>query len=387
MRRVFKWVFRIILVLGLVGVVLSLWKREELARLMAVNSLFEADRIVANFSHMDRAFLATEVPRGEGPVSDLPYGPEATLPDAVAPWIEQRAVTSLIILKNGQIVHESYYLGTGPEDRRISWSMAKSYLSALLGVVLSDGAIRSLDDPVTEYAPELKGSAYDGATILDVLQMESGVRFNEDYLDFHSDINRMGRVLALGRSMDGFAAGLIERDAVPGEDWQYVSIDTHVLGMVIRGATGRPIASLLSEKIIQPLGLEESPYYITDGGGVAFVLGGINLRTRDYARFGLMIAQNGRYGDAQIVPEDWVLTSTRPSAKTTGDEIGYGYQWWIPQGSAPGQFMARGIYGQYIYIDQTRDVVIVTTAADRQFREPGVNDANVAMFRLIAEGL
>lgn len=387
MRRILTWVFRTILILGLIGLGLSLWKREELARLWAVNTLFDEDRIVANFSQMNRAFLFTEVPRGNGPVSDLPHGEAAALPPEVDDWIKARSVTSLIVLKSGRIVHESYHLGTGPEDRRISWSMAKSYLSALLGVVLEEGALTSLDDQVTAYAPQLEGSAYDGATILDVLQMESGVRFNEDYLDFHSDINRMGRVLALGRSMDGFAAGLAERDSVPGEDWQYVSIDTHVLGMVIRGATGRSIASLLSEKIIAPLGLEEAPYYITDGDGVAFVLGGLSMRTRDYARFGLMIAQDGRHGGTQIVPEAWVLASTRPSARTTSDEMGYGYQWWIPLGSGPGQFMARGIYGQYIYIDQTSDVVIVTTAADRQFREPGVNDANVAMFRRIAGAL
>lgn len=387
MRRVLKWVFRTILILGLIGLALSIWKREELTRLMAVNTLFDEDRIVENFSHMDRAFLSAEIPRGDGPVSELPKGPAATLPAETDEWIKARAVTSLIVLKSGQIVHESYHLGTGPEDRRISWSMAKSYLSALLGVVLEEGAIGSLDDQVTAYAPQLKGSAYDGATILDVLQMESGVRFNEDYLNFHSDINRMGRVLALGRLMDGFAAGLTERESTPGDDWQYVSIDTHVLGMVIRGATGKNITALLSEKIIKPLGLEENPYYITDGGGVAFVLGGLNMRSRDYARFGLMIAQNGSYAGAQIVPEEWVLASTRRSAKTGPAETGYGYQWWIPLRSEPGQFMARGIYGQYIYIDQTRDVVIVTTAADRQFREPGVNDANVAMFRLIAEAL
>ena len=387
MRRFFKWFFRILFLLGLILLCLALWKREELTRLLAVNSLFSEGKIVSNFSNMNRAFLSAEVPRGDGPVSELPTGPEATLPSSTAQWIEDRAVTSLLVLKGGQIVHESYHLGTGPDDRRISWSMAKSYLSALFGVMLEEGAIRSLDDQVTEYAPQLTGSAYDGATIEDVLQMESGVTFDEDYLDYHSDINRMGRVLALGGYMDEFAAGLTERDTDPGQDWQYVSIDTHVIGMVIRGAAGPGIATLLSEKIIKPLGLEQPPYYITDGGGVAFVLGGLNLTTRDYGRFGLMIEQNGQYNGQQIVPSDWVIASTRPSAKTTVQETGYGYQWWIPLGSEDGQFMARGIYGQYIYIDQTRDVVIVTTAADRMFREPGVNDANVAMFRLIAEGL
>ena len=217
--------------------------------------------------------------------------------------------------------------------------------------------------------------------------MTSGVKFDEDYLDYNSDINRMGRVLALGGTMDGFAAGLKDRDAEPGERWHYVSIDTHVLGMIIRGATGRDIPSLLSEKVIAPLGLEQPPYYITDGEGVAFVLGGLNMTTRDYARFGLMVEQGGTLDGRRIVSEDWLTESTTPSAPTEPGAIGYGYQWWIPTGAEPGISLARGIYGQYIYIDRARDVVIVTTAADRQFREDGVHDANIAMFRAIAEGL
>ena len=226
-------------------------------------------------------------------------------------------MTSLLVLHDGHVVHESYHQGTDPEDLRISWSMAKSYLSALFGILVEEGAIASLDDPVTAYAPALEGSAYDGASIRNVLQMTSGVTFNEDYLDYYSDINRMGRVLALGGSMDGFAAGLSDREAEPGARWKYVSIDTHVLGMVLRGATGRDIPALMSEKVIAPLGLEASPYYLSDGEGVAFVLGGLNMRSRDYARFGLMYEQMGEYQGQQIVPRDWVAASTRagwPSA-------------------------------------------------------------------------
>ena len=302
-------------------------------------------------------------------------------------WIEERSVTALVILDEGDLVHESYHLGTGPDDLRISWSVAKSYLSALMGTLVADGTIPDLDAPVTDYAPLLEGSAYEGASIRDVLQMQSGVTFDEDYLDYDSDINRMGRALALGRSMDRFAADLEARDRDPGEQWQYVSIDTHVIGMVIRGATGRSIPDLLSERVIAPLGLEREPYYITDGEGVAFVLGGLNLTTRDYARLGLMFLQGGVYGGTRIVPEGWVDASTTPSANTEPGRIGYGYQWWIPVGAEPGQFMARGIYGQYVYVDQVNGVVIAANAADRQFREPGVNEENIRIFRLIAESL
>ena len=383
MRKFLKRAGQVLVVLLLVLAALAFWKGEEVTRLLAVNALFDADRIVQNFSHMDSMFLTRPLARGEGPVSPLP-GPAAVLSPEAQAWVAERAVTGLVILKNGQIVHESYYQGTGPEDLRISWSMAKSVLSMLLGQVMAEGKIASLDDPVTQYAPSLAGSAYDGATIRNVLNMASGVKFNEDYLDFWSDINKMGRVLALGGSMDAFAEGLKERDATPGTAWHYVSIDTHVIGMVIRGATGRPVADLLEEKILAPMGLEAAPYYVTDGLGEPFVLGGLNMRTRDYARIGQMVLQRGFWNGSQIVPPDWIDASTRPSAP--GGQM-YGYQWWMPQNPAPGEVMAQGVYGQYIYIHPGLGVVIAVNSADRGFEDPGVYDATVAMLRQIAAGL
>ena len=375
-----RWV-KVLGGVALIVAALGLWKREEITRLMAVNSLFAPDRIVQNFSHMDRLFLSRPLPRGEGPVSPLPKGPQAVLPPEVADWIVARNVTALVVLKDGALVHESYHLGTGPDDLRISWSVAKSFLSALFGIVLAEGKIASLDDPVTKYAPSLVGSAYDGASIHDVLTMSSGVGFNEDYLDFWSDINRMGRVLALGGSMDGFAADMKDRAAEPGARMHYVSIDTHVLGMVIRGATGEDIPDLLERHILAPMGMEAAPYYLTDGEGVSFVLGGLNVTTRDYARFGQMFLQGGAWQGRQIVPRDWVEQSTVPQAK---DGSGYGYQWWIADGAGPGEFNAQGIYGQYIWIDRTRNVVIAVNAADTGFEDAGVAEGNMALFRKIA---
>ena len=250
------------------------------------------------------------------------------------------------------------------------------------------GEIASLDDPVEVYAPKLAGSAYDGVTIRQVANMASGVTFNEDYLAFDSDINRMGRVLALGGSMDDFAAELTERDRPAGQNWQYVSIDTHVLGMVIRGAAGKPIADLLDERVIQPLGLEVDPYYVTDGFGTAFVLGGLNLTTRDYARFGLMVEQGGQIDGRRIVSSDWITRSTAASAPPAvpGGRAAYGYglQWWLPENAAEGEVYAVGIYDQFIYIDPNLNVVIALNSANRSFREDGVRDGQIAMLRAIA---
>jgi hypothetical protein len=387
MRTFGKALGRLLLLLVLAAVTVGVWKREQLTRLMAVNSLFAAEKITGNFSNMNTMFLTRPMARGEAAVSPLPVGARMTLPEGAEGWLSDRSVNALVVLKDGQIRFEDYYNGTTAEDLRISWSVAKSWLSALFGIVMAEGAIDSLDDPVTKYVPELAGTAYDAATVRNVLNMASGVTFDEDYLDFWSDINKMGRVLALGGSMDGFAAGLSDTFVEPGLQWQYVSIDTHVIGMVIRGATGRSVPELMEEKIIRPMGLEAGPYYVTDGYGVAFVLGGLNLRTRDYARFGQMFLDGGRWNGQQIVPADWVTASTTPSAPTAPGKLQYGYQWWAPKDARAGEFFGIGVYGQYIYVDRPRGVVIAMNSSDRLFKESGVTDGNIAMFRQIAEAL
>ncbi|TDK41409.1 serine hydrolase domain-containing protein [Antarcticimicrobium luteum] len=387
MRAIGKWLGRVLLALVLAVVVVGLWKREEILRLWAVNTLFDEGRIVQNFSHMDAAFLTVPLPRGEATASPLAKGAAIALPAGADTWLQERAVTSLLVMKDGEIRFEDYYLGTAPDDRRISWSVAKSYLSALLGVLLEEGAITSIDEPVVKYAPLLKGSAYDGASIRNVLNMASGVTFDEDYFDFNSDINRMGRVVALGGTLDDFAASFTDRFAAPGETWQYVSIDTHVIGMVIRGATGRSVTELLQEKILTPLRPESDGYYITDGAGTAFVLGGLNFTTRDFARFGQMVLQDGAFGGTQVVPADWIAASTAPSAPTAPGKTRYGFQWWIPVDYHEGEFFARGVYGQFIYIDRPAGVVIVATGADRRFRDEGAFEQNLEMFRRIVQTL
>lgn len=381
MRIVLRFIALFLVALLLVG----LWQRDTLTRLWAVNSLFAEDRIVQNFSNMGALFWTSPVDRGDGPVSEMPQGPSITLPEGTQQWIEARAVTSLLVLRDGQIAHESYHLGTGTDDLRISWSVAKSFLSALTGILLEQGAIDSIDDPVTKYAPELGGSAYDGVTVRNVLQMSSGVAFDEDYLDFWSDINKMGRVLGLGGSMDGFAVGQERRAGPPGEVWRYVSIDTHVLGMVLRGATGRRVADLMSEYLIAPLGFEASPKFVTDAFGTAFVLGGLNLTTRDYARFGQMVMQDGQWQGQQVVPADWLEASTTASAPTAAGAEQYGFQWWMPKDARPDEVYGRGVYGQYLYLDRARRVVVVVTAADRAFRDTGVHDDTIAVLRRIAQ--
>jgi CubicO group peptidase (beta-lactamase class C family) len=379
------WLYRAGATLIVTLLVTGWLQREALARLHATTTLFSENRIVANFSAMETVFETVPIPVS-GTAVPLPDGPAMAPPPGWQDWLARRAVTGIVVLHDGAVVHESYRLGTGRDDRRVSWSLAKSYMSALFGVALERGAIAGLDDPVTRYAPDLAGGAYDGATIRDVLEMESGVVFDEDYLDFWSDVNRMGRILALGGSMDGFAAGLTETDMAPGTRWRYVSIDTHVLGMVLRGATGRSIPALLGEHVLTPLGTRGAPLYLADGDGTAFVLGGLLLRTRDYARMGEMVRRDGAFGGRQIVPAGWLRESTAPQARTEPGAWRYGYQWWIEDDAPQGEVMARGIYGQYLYIHKDAGVVVAVNGADRGFRTPGAHADALAMLRRIAAG-
>ncbi len=335
---------------------------------------------------MDAVFFNAVLDIPDGPPTPLPVD-QRDMPDMMENWITERSVTGIVVLKDGNVAYEDYFLDTSPDDLRISWSIAKSFLSALFGILLDEGEIESIDDQVTKYVPELAESAYNGVTIRNVLNMASGVEFDEDYLDFNSDINKMGRVLALGGSMDGFATKITGTIGEPGGKWQYVSIDTHVLGMVMRGATGRSIPDLMVEKLLTPMGLEADPILLTDGDGVGFVLGGLNLRTRDYARLGQMYLQDGMYNDLQIVPAEWVLQSTQPSAPTQEGAIQYGFQWWMPSDATQFEYFARGIYGQYIYVNKLAGVVIAVNSADRAFREDGSFEQNIAAFRSIAAAL
>lgn len=398
MRRLLRLLLWLFLALFVLAIGAGTYNYERLVRLYNVNTLFDEGNIVTNFSGMRDLFFWREIKRS-GDVVPWP-AEKAELPATyafegaqkpVADWLERTSMTSLVVIRDGKLVHEEYRLGTKPEDLRISWSMAKSFLSAMFGQAVTDGRIM-LSDPVDKYVPELKGTVYEGVSVRNVLNMASGVRFNEDYLDFNSDINRMGRVLALGGSMDTFAAGLEAREREPGTIRQYTSIDTHILAMVLRAVTGKDLPELMQETLWAGLGVESDAYYLTDGDGIAFALGGLNITSRDYARFGQMMLDLGRFNGKQLVPLAWAIDSVKPSApKAEQDPFGYGYQWWVPV-NADDEFYAIGIYGQYIYVNRPARIVIVKTSADRAFMDDGalgskIEGETIEMFRGIASSL
>ncbi|PWI30824.1 serine hydrolase [Flavobacteriaceae bacterium LYZ1037] len=387
-----------LILLGIL-VIFSIWFYPKYKRLNLAMHLFDEDQIVHNFRSFDAVWPVSIL---EAPLNKHPYpkGNTMKLPEKfqyedkefnTKKFLEDSWTTGFLVIQNDSLVYENYYLGNTETTRNISWSMAKSVISALIGVAVEEGHIKSIEEPVETYTPELKGSAYEGVRIKDVLQMSTGVKFNEDYGDFFSDINRWGRGFAMGTSQDVFATTL-ERELEPGTVNHYVSINTHVLGMVLKRATGKTITDYMQEKLYNPLGMEFDGYWLLDGDKMEMVLGGLNLTLRDYAKVGSLFLNEGAFKGEQIVPKNWVQASTTPDAPHVqpGESFGYGYQWWIPK-SEQGEYMAMGVYGQYIYINPATKTVIVKLSANPKYNDddylPSNDLLNVELFRAIASSL
>ena len=273
-------------------------------------------------------------------------------------------VGGLLVIKDGEIKLERYGLGNNDESLWVSFSMAKSVTSMLLGAAIQDGYIESVDDKFTDYLPRLKGSSYDQATIRNVLQMASGVQWNEDYADPRSDVaTSPNDLMDLMRFL-----GSKERVAAPGEVFNYNTGETNLVGAAVRAAIGNNLSTYLENKIWQPWGMESDANWATHGN--AGELGGccINATLRDYGRLGMFALNDGVLADGtRIVPEDYMAESTNPSSGNPG----YGYLWWL---SGDDSYSAIGIYGQGIYINPESDLVIAvisawTTAVVREYSQ------------------
>lgn len=338
-------------------------------------NLFGGGAQVENFRQMSTIYPVRVIRRSSRPVPH-PSGPPMALPARfafaggeidTAEFLADMETTGLIVLKDDRIVFEQYWLGNDATTQTASWSVGKSFVSALVGIAIDEGAIGSIEDDVAGYAPMLKGSAYDGVRLKDVLQMSSGARWNEDYSDPDSDVNRWLRMLAEGSSLDAFAASAV-RACEPGTLNHYNTTDTHVLGMVVRGATGRPLTEYLREKLWEPLGAESDAFWVVDSTGVELAGGGLNATLRDYARLGVLYLNGGAWNGRRIVSEAWVKASVTPDAPHVAprpDAAGYGFQWWVPGTS--GAYTAIGVYNQFVCVDPASRTVIAKTSAFRRY--------------------
>ena len=299
----------------------------------------------------------------------------------------------LIILHDGKMLFEKYWNGNTKDSKHIAFSVSKSYLSALFGIAIEEGLIKSIDDNVSIYLDDFEGTGYEDVKIKNLLQMSSGIEFNEDYADPNSDINRFARATAKGSSFRDFAKTL-KNGKKQGTYNHYVSLDTQVLGMILESVTDMPLREYLYKRIWSKIGTESDAYYIADKTGTDMALGGLNATLRDFSKFGQLYLNEGSWDGEQIVPKSWVVKSHTPDAPhlmpNAGDlsssEWGYGYQWWIP-GDPLTDYTAHGIFNQFIYVDPVSNVVIAKTSSNHRFRSEKEYSkaAHIAMFRSITK--
>ena len=316
----------------------------------------------AAFRALDRLpFLAKArtVPAGDAS-TPLPPGPPLKLALDVDAYMAGQRSAALLIVHDGKLRLERYGLGFDSGGRWTSFSVAKSITSTLVGAALRDGRIRSMDDKVSDYIRPMKGSAYDDVSIRQLLTMTSGIRWNEDYADPASDVARFNNHEP-EPGVDALVSYLrrLPREAPPGTRWHYSTGETNLVGILISEATGKPLSQYLSEKIWVPAGMEQQATWILSRSGREISGCCIQAATRDFARFGLFILNGAHAGGQSIVPDGWLQDATSERTGIGRPGRGYGYQWWT---YADGSFAARGIFGQGIFIDPKRKLVIASNA-------------------------
>ncbi len=319
----------------------------------------------AGFRMLDRVpvLAASHLVRAGPDVRPMPVGPPLALDVDLEAFLAHQRSAALIVVHDGQTRLERYGLGFGPTGRWTSFSVAKSVTSTLVGAAIADGAIDGVDDPVTRHLPELAGSAYDGVTLAQLLTMTSGVAWNEDYEDPRSDVARYDAHVP-EPGMDATVSYLrtLPRAHPPGTVWNYSTGETNLIGVLLARATGRPLADLLSEKIWRPYGMERDASWLLASTGQEMSGCCLQAATRDFARFGQFVLDGGVVRGVRVLPAGWLERATRRQADIGAPGAGYGFQWWTFD---DGSFQADGIFGQGIFIDPKRRLVIASNASWR----------------------
>ena len=357
-----------------------------------------------SFQNVRQILPTTEVWRGNGQVREiarqipskttdlghLPFVTSDSTSSTVQTWIDSSYTDGIVVLHQGSIIFEQYHNGMSERTLHLSQSMAKSIVGSVAGGLMGRGLL-SPTEQVTTYLPELEGTGWKGATLQQVIDMTTGVRYTEDYEALDSDI-----------AMTDFASGwklpppgsvtpaclwdqiltLTETTRAHGEIFEYRSIETDVLAHCMERVTQTGLAELVSKELWQPLGCEESASFTVDSAGYALANGGFNATLRDYARFGQMLLEQGRVDDKQIVPARWIHDIHNANHQLFGEPYtfsapngAYKNQFWI-EDIAKKAFMARGVFGQLIYIDPGHDMVVVKLSSCPEFVSvPRLRDA------------
>ena len=308
---------------------------------------------IYNTRKIEASSQILELTRAEASLDDFTYVYQGE-PKTINDYFNQLNTTGLIVLKKGELVFEKYALGHTEDQTWISFSVAKSVVSMLYGAAIKDGYIKSVDDLASTYLPSLREGAYKDTTIKNILQMASGVKWNEDYEDPESDVASSPiKILDLIEYM-----GDLEKLHQPGTHFNYNTGETNLAGAVLRAAIGNNLSTYLHKTIWQPFGMESEAYWMLDeADGVEYGGCCINATLRDYARLGLFALNKGVLATGeQILPENWMQESTNPSSGANY----YGYYWWLRPNNS---YRATGIFGQFIWVDPKEELVVAIHSA------------------------
>lgn len=292
-------------------------------------------------------------------------------------FISESTTTGLLVIKDGTIRFEDYYQGGNDESLFTSWSMAKSFVATGIAMAVKAGKIESFDDQAQKYAPQFANSAFGESTLRSLIAMSTGVEFDEDYASDKGDIRPFFfNSFILKKNPDQLLLPF-EKSRPAFSDFHYISPNSHVLSAVLRGVYKKPLAQIMSENIWQPLGMEAEAnwqQHRDDAEGIALGYCCLNARLRDYARFGKFYLEAHRSEGlaTKLLPENWAREMTQPATKAhaPGGENysgrGYSQHFWLPI-DEPGVFFAAGVYGQFIWIDTNRNMVIARNSADAKW--------------------
>ncbi len=309
------------------------------------------------FRQMDRLAKTNTIKAGDN-VHAFGQGAPLKLNLDVDAYMARQRTAGLIVIQDNKIRFEKYGLGYDADGRWTSFSVAKSLTSTLVGAAIRDGYIKSLEDKVAAYIPDLKGSVYDDVTVRQLLTMTSGVKWNEDYTDPKSDV----ALFAIHKAEPGVDVTVsymrkLPREAPAGTKWVYKTGETNLIGVLVSSATKKTLSAYLSEKIWAPYGMAQDAVWITGSTGHEISGCCVSASLQDYARFGQFILGGAIVGGKSLVSDDWLALATTKQAGIAQPGRGYGYQWWT---NDDGSFAAQGIFGQGIFIDPKRRLVIAT---------------------------
>ena len=340
------------------------------------------------YRNIEKIFKTRTIARGTrvAPLTSAPTTLDVRFESNGATWttdtfMEKTNVAGLLVVHRDRIVFERYRLGYSADQRWTSFSVGKSMSSTLAGAALKDGAIKSLEDPVTNYLPGLKGSAYEGVTVRHLLNMTSGVKWNEDYGDPASNV----AMIRTEKSVNGSDPivtymSRLQREAEPGTKFVYKTGETHLVGSLVRAATRKHLADYLSEKVWKPYGMEKDAVWMLDAAGNEFAGCCISATLRDFGRFGVFFKNGAKINGASIVPDDWIKQATTGSKASDR----YGFQWWLTGGPA---FNAQGIFGQQIHINPQADLVIVVQSANATATDATARAARTAFIEAVTKAV